>query len=136
MATRPTPKQVPWDREFWQNAAASVLSAQRCRNCGRLQFYPKPVCSNCLSEDLAFEPLSGRGSVYSFTVVRRPADPAFADEAPYVVLDVLLDEGIRMISRLMDESDADGLMLGDRLVAEFKPVGDGSKHLPFFRKVR
>ena len=52
------------------------------------------------------------------------------------MVDVLLDEGIRFLSRLADESDAPGLKLGDRLSAVFKPVGDGSKHLPYFLKLR
>lgn len=132
---RPTPKEVPWDRGFWANAEQGVLSAQRCQDCGRLQFYPKPVCSDCLSENMLYEPISGQGSVYSFTVVRRPENPLFVEEAPYTVLDVQLDEGIRLVSRLADESDAAELALGDRLSVEFKPVGDGTKHLPFFRKV-
>jgi uncharacterized OB-fold protein len=87
-----------------------------------------------MSENFVYEPLSGEGSVYSFCVVRRPDNPAFAEEAPYLMLDVQLAEGIRLVSRLADESDAEGLEIGDRLTVEFKPVGDGSKHLPFFRK--
>jgi len=134
--TRPTPKEVPWDRGFWSNAAQGILSAQRCQDCGRLQHYPKPVCSECLGPNIVFEPLSGNGSVYSFSTVRRPENADFVDEAPYTLLDVQLDEGIRMISRLADETDAEGLKIDDRLTAEFRPVGDGTKHLPFFRRVR
>ncbi len=134
--TRPTPATVPWDRDFWTNAARGILSAQRCQDCGRLQHYPKPVCSECLGPNIRFEELSGRGEVYSFTTVRRPELAEFEPEAPYTVVDVLLEEGIRFLSRLADEHDAPGLKLGDKLTAVFKPVGDGSKHLPYFRKVR
>lgn len=134
--TRPTPKTVPWDRDFWANAAQGILSAQRCQDCGRLQHYPKPVCSECLGANIRFEELSGLGTVYSFTTVRRPENPAFESEVPYTVVDVQLDEGIRFLSRLADEQDAPGLKLGDRLKAVFKPVGDGTKHLPYFLKLR
>lgn len=132
--TRPTPKTVPWDRDFWSNAERGILSAQRCEDCGRLQHYPKPVCSECLGPNIHFEALSGRGTVYSFTTVRRPENPDFEAEAPYTMVDVLLEEGIRFLSRLADEQDAEGLKLGDRLTAVFKPVGDGTKHLPYFLK--
>jgi uncharacterized protein len=133
--TRPTPKEVPWDRDFWANSARGVLSAQRCQDCGRLQHYPKPVCSACMGPNLVFEPLSGKGTVYSFTTVRRPENPDFVAEAPYTVIDVQLDEGIRFLSRLADEADADGLRIGDPLEAVFRPVGDGTKHLPYFSKI-
>ena len=134
--TRPTPKEVPWDRGFWANSAQGIMSAQRCLDCGRLQYYPKPVCSRCLSRNMVFEPLSGKGTVYSFTTVRRPENPDFVDEAPYTFLDVQLEEGIRLVSRLADERDAEGLAIGDALEVVMKPVGDGSKYLPFFTKSR
>jgi uncharacterized protein len=133
--TRPTPIPVPWDREFWANAERGVMSAQRCQDCGRLQHYPKPVCSDCLSPNLVFEPLSGRATVWSFTTIRQPENPDFRPEAPYTLLDVEFEEGIRMVSRLADEAEAKDLRIGDQLRAVFKPVGDGSRHLPYFERV-
>jgi uncharacterized OB-fold protein len=127
-----TPVPVHWDREFWRLTATGVLAAQECLDCGRLQHYPRPACSSCLSLNRTWRALSGRGTVYSFTIVRRPDDPAFAAEAPFVLLDVELAEGLRLVSRLADESHADGLTIGTALTVVFRPVGDGSVSLPYF----
>lgn len=129
---RPIPVPVHWDREFWKLAAEGILSAQHCLTCGHLQHYPRPACGRCLSQKRTWQHLSGRGEVYSFTLVRRPMDPTFGDEAPFVLLDVLLEEGIRLLSRLVDESQAADLAIGDRLIVEFHEVAD-ALHLPYFR---
>ena len=134
--TRPTPKTVPWDRDYWANGEKGILSAQRCQDCNRLWYYPKPVCPTCMSENFIYEHLSGAGEIYTFSIVRRPENPSFVDEAPYAFIDVRLDEGIRLLSRLADEADAAYLQIGDRVQAEMLPVGDGTKFLPYFRKVR
>lgn len=128
-----TPIPVAWDREFWAYAGRGLLSAQRCHDCGWLQHYPKPVCGACLSEALVFEPLSGRGRIYSFTTVRRPGDPSFLDQAPFTMLDVALDEGIRIISRLADERDADHIAIGNEVHVVFVPTASGTP-LPYFTK--
>ena len=93
--TRPTPKTVPWDRDYWANGEKGILSAQRCQDCDRLWYYPKPVCPTCMSENFIYEHLSGAGEIYTFSIVRRPENPSFVDEAPYAFIDVRLDEGIR-----------------------------------------
>ena len=123
-------RPVPWDAEFWLNTAAGVLSIQHCRDCRRLQHYPRPACSTCLSTDLKFVPVSGRGSVYSFTVVRQPADPAFAGEVPYALVDVLLEEGPRLLSRI--DGGADGLQIGDAVTVTF--VRRDGRALPYFSR--
>ncbi|MES2169175.1 MAG: Zn-ribbon domain-containing OB-fold protein [Actinomycetota bacterium] len=128
----PTPRPVHWDREFWAAAARGILTAQECLDCGHLQHYPRPACANCLSRNRTWRTLSGHGRVYSFTTVRRPENPVFAAEAPFTLLDVDLEEGLRIVSRLADEKEAPGLRIGDGVTAVFRPVGDGSISLPFF----
>ncbi len=130
--TRPTPVPVHWDREFWELAGQGILGAQECLDCGHLQHYPRPVCVNCLSRNRTWRRLSGRGRVYSFTTVRRPENRAFASEAPFTLIDVDLDEGLRLVSRLADETQAPALAIGDTVTAVFRPVGDGSLKLPYF----
>ncbi|CAN5201870.1 Zn-ribbon domain-containing OB-fold protein [soil metagenome] len=131
--TKPVPTQVHWDREFWNLSAQGILSAQRCRDCGHLQHYPRPACGKCLSSDRTWQHLSGRGVVYSFTVVRRPFTPGFDSEAPFVLLDVQLEEGIRMLSRLADESQAPYLAIGDSLEVVFHQT-ENELYLPYFGK--
>jgi hypothetical protein len=131
---KPVPTPVHWDREFWNLAAQGVLSAQRCLDCGHLQHYPRPACGKCLSSNRTWQHLSGRGTVYSFTVVRRPFTPGFDDETPFVLLDVLLDEDLRLLSRLADEGQANGLGIGDHLEVVFHKT-DNDLYLPYFTKV-
>lgn len=62
---------APW----WDATRHSQLVIQRCRNCQRWQHYPRAVCTGCGADRLYFEPVSGRGVVDAYTVVRREASP-------------------------------------------------------------
>ena len=65
-------------------------------------FYPRELCPVCLSDDLEWAPVSGRGRVHAFTIVYQPNDARFNDETPYVYAVIQLDEGARMISNVID----------------------------------
>ncbi|MFC9355128.1 Zn-ribbon domain-containing OB-fold protein [Rhodococcus sp. NPDC057014] len=131
MTGRPFPTPVHWDKEFWDRARDGVLTAQECLDCGRLQHYPRPGCANCWSRNRRWRELSGRGRIYSFTVVRQPVHPAFTDEAPYPLVDVELEEGVRMLSVLRG-TPLDQLSIGMPVAVEFGPEVDGIR-LPYFR---
>lgn len=122
---------VPWDEEFWSAIADGTLLVQICNDCGHRQFYPKPVCSECFSPNLGWLTSAAEGSVYSFTVVRVPRDPAFADEVPLALAEVELDEGVRLLGRVMD-ADPDDLAIGMRVKVGFEPVGKDGVTLPCF----
>lgn len=132
--SKPVPTPVHWDLGFWDLAAQGILSAQHCRNCGHLQHYPRPACVVCLSDDREWQHLSGRGEIFSFTIVRRPIDPSFGPEAPFALIDVLLEEGIRLLSRLADESHAADLAIGDPVCVVFRETENGL-HLPYFEPI-
>lgn len=93
-----------WEREaapFWAAAANGRLVLQYCDGCGRCVHYPRSHCPQCLSSYLSWHESAGAGSVYSFTVVHR--SPATVDQpAPYVVALIDLDEGVRMMSNVVD----------------------------------
>lgn len=131
---RPNPNPVPWDKPFWEHGQRGELHLQRCRDCTAFQHYPRPVCGECGSLELEFVASRGAGVLYSFAIVRRPEHSAFQDEAPYTLVDVDLDEGVRIVARLVDETESASLMIGDTVVAEMLPVGDGTYRLPFFRR--
>lgn len=76
--------------------AAGQFRIQRCCACRRHVFYPRVICPHCASTELAWSEPSGLGTVYSTTVVRRPADKG----GPYNVALVDLDEGVRLMSRV------------------------------------
>ena len=73
---------------------------QKCLDCGALTFTPQPACSHCLSPKLEWVNASGRGTVYSYTVIWRPQMPDF--EVPYVAAIIDLEEGYQMLSNIVD----------------------------------
>ena len=118
---------------YWAAAAAERLVIRKCMHCGQLHFMPRYLCPHCWSTDLEWVEISGRGRVYSFTVMRRPADPAFSDLAPCVVALIDLDEGPRMMAGVVGE-DALGVAIGDPVTVIFEPRG-GEAKVPQFKRV-
>jgi uncharacterized protein len=112
---------------FWEGIAEGVLRVQRCGACGRYVFYPRAVCPYCASSKLDWVDASGRGRIHSYTVVHR-APPEYRDEVPYVVALVELDEGVRMMARLVDVEPA---AVSVDLPVEVAIQGD--PRLPYFR---
>jgi hypothetical protein len=100
--TLPLPQPTQDNEEFYQAARRGELRFQRCDDCGTWRHYPRPACPQCLSRRFHWERASGRGRIYSWTIVRGPTLPAFQDELPYNVVDVLLEEGIHFQSQILD----------------------------------
>ncbi|MEU2613161.1 OB-fold domain-containing protein [Micromonospora sp. NPDC007271] len=94
----PGPTVTPATEPFWSGLRAERLLLQQCERCGAPQHYPRAVCRCCWSEDLRWIPSTGRGTVWTFTVVHRPGNPAWAPRVPYAVLIVELDEGPRLVA--------------------------------------
>jgi len=94
----PTRDNLP----FYDGARRGELRFQRCSDCGTFRHYPRPSCPQCLSRDYSWERSSGRGRIYTWTIVRGPTLPAFADKLPYNVVDVLMDEGVHFVSEVLD----------------------------------
>ncbi len=88
-------------KPFWEATKRHELVIQRCRMCDVFFFYPRELCPTCLSDNLEWAPVSGRGRVHAFTIVYQPNDPRFNAEAPYVYAVIQLDEGARMISNVI-----------------------------------
>ena len=105
-AKKPLPQVNAATRPFWDAAAVGRLSMPRCRDCSAFTWPPRPSCGECGSADLAWTQLSGRGKVYSFTVIRQvvggPAARAFEPDIPYMVAWIDLDEGPRLVSNIVD----------------------------------
>jgi uncharacterized OB-fold protein len=96
---------------FWEAAAEHRLVVQRCTACGRTRLPPAPVCAGCQSSDADWKPLSGRGEVYTYTVVHRPI--AAGQPLPTLIAVIALEDsgGLRMISNLVD-ADPDDVSIG------------------------
>lgn len=101
MYEKPLPIVDPDTAPFWAAAKEHRLMVKRCAACGEHHFYPRELCSHCHSDQVDWVEVSGAGSIYSYTVARRPAGPAFKADAPYVVAVVQLDEGPRMMTNLI-----------------------------------
>lgn len=128
MSGRPLPIPDESSAPFWSAAADYVLTVARCGRCGRLSMPPDVTCSHCHTSDPGFEftPVSGRGVVRSWTVVRQAFLPGFDDDLPFVLVDVELVEqaGLRLIGRLLDGVGAP-LRIDAPVVAGFEDLTPG-----------
>ena len=119
------------DREFWEGAARGELRIQHCTTCGLHQHYPRLFCSHCGAPTLEWITASGRGTVYSFTVIRQNGVPPFNERIPFVVATVDLEEsGARMIASL-PTVDPDDARIGMAVRAAFRPAGDAVAFVDF-----
>ncbi|BBX64370.1 hypothetical protein MSAS_35440 [Mycobacterium saskatchewanense] len=113
---------------FWEGCRSEELRYQRCEVCGVASFPPSEHCRQCLSAQLRWARSDGRGTVYSWTVVRRPVTVEF--EPPYAPAIVTLDEGYQMLTNIVGVEPA-GLKIGMRVRVQFHPVAPGMT-LPYF----
>ncbi len=123
----------PLDAPYWQAAMRRELSIQRCSQCNRLRFPPRPMCPFCQSVELAWETMSGRGTIWSVVIPHPPLLPAFKELSPYNVIVVALDEDptIRMVGNLVareggaiNEIDPHSIAIGTPVRAVFEQVAD------------
>jgi uncharacterized OB-fold protein len=102
---KPLPAITTEAKPFWDAAAQNKLVMQRCLDCRAYIWTPRPACFECGSEQIEWTQLSGKGEIYSFTVIRqvvgRAASKAFEPDIPYVIAWIDLDEGPRMISNVI-----------------------------------
>jgi len=125
----PLPVPTRLSKPHWDGCREGVLRVQQCADCGAFVFIPKPVCGACFGTKLAWVESRGRGTLYSYTVVHRPQQPAFA--VPYVVAIVELEEGWHMLSNLVDVAP-DDVAIGMPLEVVFEAMSDEIT-LPYFR---
>ena len=85
---------------FFAAARRRELVVQRCRACGTYRFPARDICSRCLSREAAWEPVTGRAAVFSFAIMHQAYHPAL--QVPYAVVVVELEEGVRMLSNVVD----------------------------------
>lgn len=101
-AGKPIPTPTLETEPYWEGCRHHQLRIQRCSNCHCYQFFPRIYCAKCFSERVEWVNASGRAKVLSFTIVRRPVSPAFADEIPYIVALVTLEEGPQMMTNIVE----------------------------------
>ena len=132
MTPPPLPAIGPDTAPFYEAAHRGELRFQRCTDCRTWRHYPRPACPACQSRGFAWERASGRGTVYTWTIVHGPTLPAFEASLPYNVVDVLLDEGLHFVSQVLD-CPADALRAGLPVEAVFVPVSEAVTLVKFRR---
>jgi len=120
---RPIPEASPYGEPYWAAAVDGRLVVQHCPRCNRLQHFPRPWCTACLHDALDYVEASGRGTVYSCTVVRRNPNPAFAARVPYVLALIDLDEGVRVMSNVIGCAP-EAVTIGARVRVCFEATDD------------
>jgi uncharacterized OB-fold protein len=125
----PLPQPTELSKPHWDGCREGVLRVQRCDDCGEFVFIPKPVCGGCLGTNLSWVESSGRGTLYSYTVVHRPQQPAF--EVPYTVAIVELEEGWHMLSNLIGV-EPEAVTIGMPLEVTFERMSEEIT-LPYFK---
>lgn len=100
--TPPLPLPTETSAPFWEALRRDEVRIQRCDRCDAWVFYPRSHCPRCLSPQLSWTAVSGRGRLHSYTVARQATSPHFADQVPQVLAIVQLDEGPRLTTTLVD----------------------------------
>ena len=129
----PLPVPTADNAPFYEAARRGELRLQRCTGCGRFRHYPRPTCPACLSREHTWERASGRGTVWTWTIVRGPTLPAFEPKLPYNVVDVLLDEGVHFVSEVLDCAPGE-IRAGMPVEAIFVPASDELTLVKFRRR--
>lgn len=116
-------------QRFWDATAEGRIELPRCDQCQLLIFYPRAVCPDCQSTDMTWETLSGRGTVYSFSI-SRTGGGRWKEHAPYVPAYVTLDEGPTMMTNIVD-CEPDDVSIGMVVQAVFDDTGEGTALIRF-----
>ncbi len=113
----PAPRPSPETQGFWDAAAQGRFLVRKCSTCGKAHWYPRNICPFCSSSDTKWVEASGRGTIYSFSVMRRAPEP-------YAIAYVTLAEGPTMLTNLVD-CDFDSLAIGQEVRLKFSPTDRG-----------
>ena len=104
---KPKPRPAPESLPYWQAAKEHRLALPHCEDCDQFWFPPSRTCTHCLSTNVSFQNVSGRGKVFSFVTFHRVYRPAFAEDVPYVVALVELEEGPRVLTNILGVTHED-----------------------------
>ena len=131
MSARLIPPTSELTQPYWDAARRQELVIQRCDGCEHWLFPPRAHCPACGSGRLVWRPVSGRGSVYSFTVAHRPPHPVFAEQCPLTIAIVELEEGPRMMTNISG-CEPGQVKVGMSVAVAFEAIDDSDILLPVF----
>lgn len=125
-SNKPVPVPDELSRPFWEAARERHLLVQCCGSCGYYNHPPRRFCDACLAQDLRFESVSGRGTIYSFTVMHQRDVVGFEGEAPFINIVVELEEQpqLLMVGNL-PLVERTKVRIGAAVEVDFEDRGDG-----------
>jgi uncharacterized protein len=118
---QPVPEPTPDSKPHWDGLRQGRFLVQRCTSCGQLRHYPRPLCSGCFSFDHEWVPLTGHGTVHSWTVCHHAFLPAFKAKTPYIVAIADLAEGVRVNLALVGVPEEE-VKIGLPVQIRYQPV--------------
>ena len=128
---KPLPMMTKLSKVFYDGCRNNKLLYQQCKDCSEVIFFPKELCPNCMSHNLAWIESTGKGRIYTFTVTYAAGPPEFASDVPYAVAIIEMDEGFRLMSNIV-ECDFNDLVCDMPVEVVFEPV-TSEITLPKFR---
>jgi len=130
-APRPRPKLERDSRGYWEALRKHQLVVQRCLECRTFRHHPRPMCPACHSLEFEWARVCGRGTVYSYAIVTQNLHPHWTGRVPYNVVLVELEEGVRMVSNLVDCPN-ESIYIGMPVTVTFEDLSEEIS-LPLFR---
>jgi len=125
----PAPLVTSTTEAFWAGTAQGRFILQRCDSCTEVIWFPRRECPYCWTETLTSFDATGKGTVYTFTIVRKGGGE-FAGSAPYVVAYVELAEGPRILTNIID-CDPETVVVGMPVEMVFHDTGKGNARYRF-----
>lgn len=130
---RPLPIPDIVSEEWWKACKKHELLLQKCSGCGALRFPPRPMCSKCQSTKMGWIKASGKGKVYTYTIVVQPTHPYFATKVPYDIVLVELAEGPRILGNMVNCPHSE-IKVGMPVKVVFEDVSQDIA-LPMFKRI-
>jgi uncharacterized OB-fold protein len=127
----PKPTLDSDSKPFWEGLLKKELWIQQCNDCHQHIYYPRSICPHCFSEEINWVQSEGTGKIYSYTVVHR-AIGGFKEQVPFVVAIVELDEGVRMMTRIKEDSRP--LKIDEKVKIFYEKI-DEELTLPYFELI-
>jgi uncharacterized OB-fold protein len=128
------PRPTPVSKAYWEGCRSGRLLIQYCPECSRYQFYPRSICTQCMSGKLDWVQATGQGTVETWTIVRRPVSEAYAAQMPFVIALIRLEEGPVMMSHVTG-CDVEKVHTGMRVGVVFEAWSE-QVTLPLFTPVK
>ena len=120
----PAPMVTQANAEFWAATAEGRFQLQRCNECDTVLWFPRRHCPSCWTENVSTFDATGKGEIYSFTIIRKGA-MAYKDSGPFVVAYVELAEGPRVMTNIVD-CDVETIAVGMPVEVVFHDTGEGN----------